>query len=79
MMNWSGGIGTTGWVIMAVLCVALIAAVVWAIAALVSRNDSASGVTTAVGPEEIVERRLANGEIDLETYDTLRAKLRAAA
>jgi len=79
MMNWSGGTGTTGWVVMAVLCVALIAAVVWAIAALVSSNDSASGVTTAVGPEEILERRLANGEIDVETYDALRAKLSAVA
>ena len=53
MMNWPGGIGTAGWVVMAVLCVALIAALVWAIAAFVGRSDSASRVTSAVGPEKI--------------------------
>lgn len=79
MMNWSGGVGATGGAVMAILCVVLIAAVVWAIAVLVSRNDSVSGATTAVRPEEILDRRLASGEIDAETYDALRAKLRSAA
>jgi uncharacterized membrane protein len=62
----------------AIFCVLLIAAVAWAIAALVSSNDSESGVTTAVRPEEILDCRLASGEIDAEAYDALRAKLRAA-
>jgi putative membrane protein len=79
MMNWSGEMGTTGWVFMAVLCVALIAAVVWAVAALVNRNGGASASTSGAVPQEILDRRLASGEIDIETYDTLRAKLRAVA
>jgi uncharacterized membrane protein len=71
--------GTTGWGVMAILCVTLIAVAVWAIAALVRRGETASGATTGVGPEEILAGRLANGEIDVETYDALRAKLGAAA
>ena len=78
MMNWSAGMGT-GWTVMAILCVVLIAAVVWAIATLVGRTDSASRSTSAFGSQEILDRRLASGEIDTKTYDALRAKLRAAA
>lgn len=36
--------------------------------------DQAS--STAEQPRQILERRLANGEIDVETYDALREKLR---
>jgi putative membrane protein len=79
MMNSSGGMGSTAWAFMAVLWVLLIAAVVWAIAELVSRHNGSSGVTNAVRAEGILDRRLASGEIDVETYDALRAKLCAAA
>ncbi len=79
MMNWSGGMGAGGWVFMSVLWVVLIAVIVWAMAALFGRNDrSTSGTTIADRPEEILDRRFAGGEIDADTYDALRAKLRAA-
>jgi putative membrane protein len=79
MMNWSGGMGAAGWVLMSVFWVILIAAIVWALAALFGRSDrSAGGVTISERPEEILDRRLASGEIDTETYEALRTKLRAA-
>lgn len=79
MMNWSGGMGAAGWVLMSVFWVILIAAIVWALAALFGRGDrSAGGVAIAERPEEILDRRLASGEIDAETYEALRTKLRAA-
>ena len=78
MMNWSGGMGAAGWVLMSVLWVVLIAAVVWAMAALFGRTDRSSSATIAERPGEILDRRLASGEIDHDTYDALRAKLQAA-
>lgn len=78
MMNWSGGMGAAGWVLMSVFWVVLIAAIVWAMTALFGRNDRPSGVTIAERPEEILDRRLASGEIDHDSYDALRAKLQAA-
>ena len=77
-MNWSGGMGAAGWVLMSVFWVVLIAAIVWAMAALFGRNDRSSGTTSADRPDEILDRRLAAGEIDSDAYDTLRAKLHAA-
>jgi putative membrane protein len=79
MMNWSGGMGAAGWVLMSVFWVVLIAVIVWALAALFGRGDrSAGSAAIAERPEEILDRRLASGEIDADTYDTLRTKLRAA-
>ncbi|HEY8645383.1 MAG TPA: hypothetical protein VIL77_05835 [Gaiellaceae bacterium] len=78
MMNWSGGMGAAGWVLMSVFWVVLIVAIVWAMAALFGRNDRSNSATIADRPEEILDRRLASGEIDHDTYDSLRAKLQAA-
>ena len=77
MMNGiNDGIGAGGWVFMSVFWVALVAAIVWAAAALSSRVPRAG---TAVGvldpPEDVLDWRLASGEIDENTYDALRGKL----
>ena len=77
-MNWSGGMGAAGWVLMSVFWVVLIAAIVWAMAALFGGNERSSRAAIADRPEEILDRRLASGEITHDTYDTLRAKLQAA-
>ena len=80
MMNGiNDGMGAGGWVLMSVFWVVLVAAIVWAVAALSSRAPHA---TTTVGslerPEEALDRRLASGEIDEATYDALRDKIRDA-
>ena len=78
MDGWDGGMGVTGWLLMTVFWVALIAGIVWAVGNLSpSRRD---GSTVAPErPEEILDRRLAAGEIDSAAYDELRSKLRAAS
>jgi len=78
MMNWSGGMGPAAWVFMSVLWVILIAAIVWAVAALFGRADRSGTASMAERPEEILDRRLASGEIDTDAYEALHAKLRAA-
>ena len=81
MMNgFNDGMGAGGWLLMSVFWVALIAVIVWVVAALFTQNgnrdSSARGL--AERPEDVLDRRLASGEIDTATYDTLRAKLREA-
>jgi len=80
MMNgWHDGMGGGWWILMTVFWVGLIVAIVWAGAQLFARPgrvDHSAGA--AERPGEILERRLASGEIDVETYDALREKLRAA-
>ena len=77
MDSWDGGMGVAGWLLMTVFWVALIAGIVWAVGNLSpSRRD---GSTTAPErSEEILDRRLAAGEIDAAAYDELRNKLSAA-
>ena len=79
MMNWSGGMGAAGWVLMSVLWVVLIAGIVWALTSLFGRGESsAGGAAISERPEEILDRRLASGEIDTNTYEALRTQLRVA-
>ena len=70
--------GAAGWVLMSVLWVILIVAIVWAVAALFGRADRPGIAAISERPEEILDRRLANGEIDADTYDELWTKLHAA-
>jgi putative membrane protein len=77
MNNWSSGMGAGGWILMSVLWVVLIAVIVWAVANLFPRSPR-DRADLAERPEEILERRLASGEIDPGTYDALRGKLHEA-
>lgn len=60
-------------IFMAVLWVVLIVAGVWAVMALTRGNRPWSG--SAESPKEILDRRLASGEIDVEEYERLRRAL----
>jgi putative membrane protein len=72
MMNgWYHDMGAGDWIFMIVFWVALLVAVVWALTSLLPGRGQPSE-----RPEEILDRRLAAGEIDAKTYDELRAKLR---
>lgn len=68
--GWDGHMGAGGWLLMTLLWVALLGTVVWAIARVVPPRAG-----PAESPEEILDRRLARGEIGPAEYDTLRAKL----
>lgn len=79
MDGWYDGMGAGGWILMSLFWVGLIAAIVWAGARLFARPGPVDRLDAAgERPEEILERRLALGEIDVETYEALREKLRAA-
>lgn len=78
-MGW-GGMGWGGMIGMMVFWLLLIAAIVWAVSRLLPgrrarQSHSQPGQDT---PEEILDRRFARGEIDLETYQMQRAALASA-
>jgi len=86
MMRWyGGGMGPGGWLVMGVFWIALVALIIWLVLRLLPSNGH-RGPNPPVppqtgGPEspvDILDRRFAAGEIDLETYQSHRAALIAA-
>lgn len=87
MMGWyGGGMGAGAWVLMGLFWVLLIGAIVWLVVALARSGSRPSGpvpptrsygYTPSPGPSalEVLDRRLAAGEVDLETYKQVRAAL----
>ncbi len=79
MYGWDNGMGAGGWVLMILAWVALIGLVVWAISRLFpARSAGDSREQTTETPEEILDRRLARGEIDTDEYARLRDALISA-
>lgn len=80
-----GSMTPFGWVLMVVLWVAVIAVVVWAVAGIFPGGAPGSGSPPPErredgdreSPEELLDRRLASGEIDPEAYDQIRERLEA--
>jgi len=84
MMGWygGGGMGAGAWMFMSVFWLALLGVIIWAVVRLLPGRDGGSGpggsAATLETPEDILDRRFARGEIDLETYQTQRAALASA-
>jgi putative membrane protein len=77
MNGWHGGMTWEGWFFVTALLGAAARRILWAAAQLFSgRRDARTD--TAVEPQQILDRRLATGEIDVETYEKLRRTLGAA-
>ncbi len=77
-MGW-GGMPFGGMIGMVLLWAALIAAIVWVVVRLLPGRQAAQGPRSAQeSPEEILDRRFARGEIDLETYQAQRSALASA-
>ena len=73
MMNgYHNGMDAGWWVLMSVLWIALIALIVWAVVRLFPGRESSARAEDA---SSLLDRRLASGEIDAETYDQLRERL----
>ena len=85
MNGWDNGMGTGGWVMMVVLWIVLIGVIMWAITRLLpsrrtdAQNAQVHSVREPEAPQEILDRRLALGEIDTATYDALSRKLGTGA
>jgi len=78
MMGYGWGMGSGGWIIMALFLIVLIGLAVWAAGALLPR--SRAGVQPRLeSAQEILDRRFALGEIDAEQYRLARDELAASA
>jgi putative membrane protein len=69
--------GAGGWVLMALFWVALVALIAWAVVRLFPSRAENQTHAHRPGdePGEILDGRLAGGEIDIPTYQQLRATL----
>ncbi len=76
MMGWyGGGMGPLGWLAMGVFWLILIGLIVWLVIRLLPGSTSGTARDTGESPLSILDRRLARGEIDLDTWQAQRAAL----
>ena len=77
MMGWYGsGMGFAGWFFMGLFWLVLLGVIIWAVVRLLpTRHQGHGGPSATETPEEILDRRFARGEIDLETYQAQRTAL----
>lgn len=80
MMGWYGtGMGSFEWVGMGVFWLILLGLVVWLVLSLLpGRSSGRRRQPTADSVVEILDRRLANGEIDTREWQAQRAALLGA-
>ena len=77
MMGWfGGGMSPLGWVAMGAFWVFLLALIVWLIARLLPGGSKTTRLA-GESPVEILNRKLAGGEIDLAAWQAQRAALMA--
>lgn len=76
MMYWSGHMTTAGWIVSILwtlfILALLAAAVAWLISALSGRG---AGTASEPSAREILDRRLASGELSVEQFKELRETL----
>jgi len=76
MMYWNGHMTTGGWIISILWTVIIFALIAGAVAWLTSELRGRNAVTPDTAPEgsprEILDRRLAKGELTIEQYKELR-------
>jgi putative membrane protein len=79
MMGWyGGGMGTLGLFGMGLFWLILLGLIVWLVTRLLPASGEQPTRTTGESAVEILDRRMANGEIDIGTWQAQRAALLAA-
>jgi putative membrane protein len=79
MMGWyGGGLGGLMWLGMGLFWLILIGLIVWLVIRLLPGSSEPPTRTSGESAVEILDRRMANGEIDLEGWQAQRAALLAA-
>lgn len=74
--GWCGSMGAGGWLLMAAIWGGIIAVVVWAVLRIFPRGGSRpSRLAGGDSAASVLDRRLAAGEIDEDTYRKLRGEL----
>jgi len=75
------GMSAGGWIFMILLWAVLLGVIVWAVMRIFPSRQSGDAPATHVAApraetaKEILDRRLASGEIDAETYDAIASRL----
>ena len=80
--HWYSGMGVGGWIAMTVLWVGLMVGVIWAIDQLLPSSRSVADHASLGGggtAQDILDRRLATGDIDTDTHQRLLAALSTRA
>ena len=79
MMGWyGGGMGPVGWLAMGLFWLVLLGLIVWLVSRLLPGSGSGTTRTAGESALEILDRRLASGEMDLAAWQAARAALVAA-
>jgi putative membrane protein len=79
MMGWyGGGMGALGLLGMGLFWLILLGLIVWLVTRLLPASSEQPTRTTGESAVEILDRRMANGEIDTEAWQAQRAALLAA-
>lgn len=80
MMGWygGGGMGSLGWLGMGLFWLVLIGLVIWLVVRLLPGSGSETTRNTGESALEILDRRLANGQIDVEPWQAQRAAILTA-
>jgi putative membrane protein len=76
MMYWNGHMTTGGWIISilwtVIIFVLIAGAIAWLVAELSNRNPRRTDTPSEGSAREILDRRLAKGELTVEQYRELR-------
>ena len=76
MMGWyGGGMGPVGWLAMGLFWLVLLGLIVWLVSRLLPGSSGGTTRDTGESALEILDRRLASGEIDLVAWQAQRAAL----
>jgi uncharacterized membrane protein len=73
VMNWNDHMAAGGWIFSVLILAILVAIVVWIVSGLGDRRGRGTSSSASAG--EILDRRLASGEITVEQYEQLRQAL----
>jgi putative membrane protein len=76
MMGWyGGGMGSFGWLGMGVFWLILLGLIVWLVVRLLPGSSDGTARSTGESALEILDRRLASGQIDMQAWQAQRAAL----
>ena len=77
MMGWygRGGMSSVGWLGMGVFWLVLLGLIIWLVVRLLPGSGSGTTRSTGESALEILDRRLASGEIDTQAWQAQRAAL----
>ena len=78
MGSYGNGMGTFMWLGMGLFWLTLLGLIIWLVLRLLPGSSGGTTRTTGESALEILDRRLATGELDLEAWQTQRTALLAA-